>query len=44
MLPFPLKICILRIYSELSVECAHAHAGHTHAVINNLADSGLRRF
>lgn len=23
------KICILRIYSELSQKCVHAHAGHT---------------
>ena len=35
---FPLllfcKICILQIYSELPDGCAHAHAGHTHAVKN----------
>src|SRR5690554_3578712 len=26
------KICIFNIFSELSVVCAHAHAGHTHAI------------
>jgi hypothetical protein len=26
------KICIFNIFSELSVVCAHAHAGHTHMV------------
>jgi uncharacterized protein len=26
------KICIFNIFSELSVVCAHAHAGHTHFV------------
>ena len=29
---FRLKICILRIYSDLLNKCAHAHAGHTHAI------------
>ena len=42
---FPLllfrKICILQIYSELPDGCAHAHAGHIHAVIKHCADSAI---
>src|SRR5690606_37819017 len=26
------KICIFNIFSEPSVKCAHAHAGHTHRI------------
>src|SRR5690554_6032848 len=35
------KICIFNIFSELSVVCAHAHAGHTHCANFRAAPSGV---
>ncbi len=34
------KNCVLNTFSELSVKCAHAHAGHTHCASFSAASDG----